>query len=191
MSFKNQNSLEYGLTMIDEKKVKERVARNGGLERLDMDTIFNGTFNPKSSDLNWCAEGEFLSLLKVGICFGSTKLEVAVSCLRIDLTRFSILFFPSHSLLLDPDVGVFSYSNYQGDIILEDVTHLRKSKTGKGEIAKGGGLSEYVKGKNVRNEKGERIMWNQFKLSSDMMKIIFRSDSRKVSLINRRQTVRL
>lgn len=29
------------------------------LKRPDMETIFNGTFNPKSRDLEWCSQGEY------------------------------------------------------------------------------------------------------------------------------------
>jgi len=69
------------------------------------------------------------------------------------------------------------------------VTHLRKSKTGQGEIAKGGGLSEYLLGKNVKDTKGNRIIWNQFKMSGNMMNILFRSDSKKVSGVISKQHI--
>lgn len=45
---------------IDENKVKSLLGPNGKLKRLSMDVTFNGTFGPKSSDLNWCAEGQFV-----------------------------------------------------------------------------------------------------------------------------------
>lgn len=51
--------------------------------------------------------------------------------LEVSLTKFA---YPA-----DPDEGVFIQQNEQGDIVVEDVTHLRKDMTGKGEVAKGGG----------------------------------------------------
>ena len=41
--------------------------------------------------------------------------------------------------------------NIDGDIVLEDVTHLRKDMTGAGEVAKGGGKVTYVKGSDIRD----------------------------------------
>ena len=52
----------------------------------------------------------------------------------------------------DPDEGVFSYIDpATSDIILEDVTHLRRNRTGKGEVAKGGGKVTYVRREDVKD----------------------------------------
>lgn len=50
---------------------------------------------------------------------------------------------------------MFSYIDpATSDIILEDVTHLRKNRTGKGEVAKGGGKVTYVRRQDVKDVSG-------------------------------------
>jgi hypothetical protein len=58
----------------------------------------------------------------------------------------------------DPDEGVFTKTNMDGDIVLEDVTHLRKAKLGTGDVAKGGGLVTLVKGTDIRDVSCSRVM---------------------------------
>ncbi|PWN38808.1 hypothetical protein IE81DRAFT_354572, partial [Ceraceosorus guamensis] len=77
----------------------------------------------------------------------------------------------------DPDVGVFTHVDpVTHDIIVQDVTHLRKEKTGKGEVAKGGGKVTYVKGDDVLDNHGMKLKWTDFLISPDMMFVLFITD---------------
>ena len=52
----------------------------------------------------------------------------------------------------DVDVGVFSFRDpATGDIVIQDVTHLKKEKTGMGEVAKGGGKVILAHGNDLRD----------------------------------------
>lgn len=52
----------------------------------------------------------------------------------------------------DPDEGVFTHVDVETrDIILEDVTHARVDRTGKGQVAAGGGKVTFVRGQDVKD----------------------------------------
>ncbi|KDN43691.1 hypothetical protein K437DRAFT_225471 [Tilletiaria anomala UBC 951] len=77
----------------------------------------------------------------------------------------------------DPDVGVFSYVDpATQDLIIQDVTHARKEKTGTGEVAKGGGKVTLVSGSDVKDKKGNRIQFDEYIISPDMRYVLFLSD---------------
>ncbi|CAO1633202.1 unnamed protein product [Sympodiomycopsis kandeliae] len=90
----------------------------------------------------------------------------------------------------DPDVGVFAKKDSKtGDIILEDVTHLRKDLTGQGQIAKGGGKVTYVRGADVKDASGNRIKWTTFRPSPDMSHVLFFADTQPVWRYSKRHNV--
>lgn len=49
----------------------------------------------------------------------------------------------------DPDEGVFQGQDSSLNIVLEDVTYLRKESTGEGTVAKGGGKVMLVRATDV------------------------------------------
>ncbi|KAK0521815.1 Dipeptidyl peptidase 4 [Tilletia horrida] len=74
----------------------------------------------------------------------------------------------------DPDEGVFSHVDQRTkDIILEDVTHARVNKTGQGKVAAGGGRVLYVKGDDVRDNRGGKLDWDSFKFSPNLRWVMF------------------
>lgn len=90
----------------------------------------------------------------------------------------------------DPDVGVFATKDPgTWNIVLEDVTHARKERTGEGEIAKGGGKVIYVHGKDVKDAKGNPLRWSSFKASPDMSHVLFFADTRSVWRHSKRHNV--
>lgn len=68
-----------------------------------------------------------------------------------------------------------------GNLIVQDVTSLRKEKTGEGEVAKGGGKVTFVRRSDVKDENGRTLDWHSFKLSPDMRYVLFFTDRVKVS----------
>ncbi|PWN51773.1 hypothetical protein IE53DRAFT_385868 [Violaceomyces palustris] len=94
------------------------------------------------------------------------------------------IFSPKQSDLAwseeDPDEGVFTHVDWlKRDIYVQDVTHARKEKTGKGEVAKNGGKVLYVEGKNVKDHRGRSIRWDSFKISPDMKWVMFFSETQR------------
>ncbi|KAL9939987.1 hypothetical protein V8E36_000692 [Tilletia maclaganii] len=91
---------------------------------------------------------------------------------------FDPMFTPARSDLAwapeDPDEGVFSHVDpVTRDIILEDVTHARLNRTGKGKVAPGGGRVLYVKGDDVKDEEGNKLQWDSFKFSPNVRWVMF------------------
>lgn len=81
----------------------------------------------------------------------------------------------------DKDDGVFmTVQGMQQDIVFEDVTHARRERTGKGQIAPGGGKVTYVRGADVKDERGNRIDWTDFKPSPDLSHVLFMADTKSV-----------
>ncbi|UZJ54602.1 hypothetical protein CBS101457_003922 [Exobasidium rhododendri] len=76
----------------------------------------------------------------------------------------------------DPDEGVFVTRNADGDIILEDVTHLKREMTGLGEVAKGGGLVNFVRGRDIRDADGRQLDFDTFMISPDMKHLLLFSE---------------
>lgn len=90
----------------------------------------------------------------------------------------------------DPDEGVFAKRNSSSsDIVLEDVTHARKERTGKGEVAPGGGQVVYVRGADVRDAKGNPLEWTSFRPSPDMSHVLFFADTQPIWRWSKRHNV--
>lgn len=79
----------------------------------------------------------------------------------------------------DPDKGVF-IRQVAGDLVLEDVTHARKDRTGLGEVAKGGGKVTYVRGDDVKDAQGRKLSWGEYHPSPDLTHVMFFTEVEKV-----------
>ena len=80
----------------------------------------------------------------------------------------------------DADQGVFTHVDWSNrDIYLEDVTHARREKLGKGKVAPFGGKVLFVEGKDVRDRRGNELSWTSFKISPDLGYVLFFTNEQK------------
>lgn len=134
-----------GWSTAEEAKVALKVDGKSGfkgpLRQLEMEELFNGTFSPQFSDLNWCAEGE------LGFTCNTTGVVASASESTASLARLPIAVYNSSESspasdshfdppCIDPRDGVFSHVDpLTGDIIVEDVKEARTDSQGKNKAS--------------------------------------------------------